>query len=178
MNPEKAEQIALAIVRDIWPNRGLDLSPEEMDSKLNNLEKQTGVPKKLLAYFLGQEILSPAFERCTGLEIDVRVHRDADIQKNYYHGEIALALLKADGLDLRRDQFRVRLERLANNTGIPIQDITMFYEQAIIPNVLVRTMGWQNCEITIGRMPPPAETEAATDDPLKRQLIKVASATP
>lgn len=174
----EAERIALAIVRNIWPNRGLDLSSDEMDGKLNHLEQQTGISRKFLTYFLGQEILPLAFKKCTGVEIDVRVHYDASVLHHYNAGEIALALLKADGLELRHDQFRARLKRLANNTGIPIQDLTMFYEQEIISTVLAKTLGWQSCQITIGRMSPSAKAESNPDDPLKDHLTKVATAAP
>jgi hypothetical protein len=144
---ERAEQIALAVIRVMWSNRGLNLSKVDLDSRLTRFEKQTGVNKRQLVRFYAEELLAGTFEHCTGATIRVQYVRSAGEENSGYDAKkIALALLKARGLELRPD-FQTRLERVEKKTGIPVTDLGAFFAQEVTPVVVAEAFGWKSCKI-------------------------------
>jgi hypothetical protein len=153
MTAERAGQIALAIIKQTWPNRGIDLSQEEFESRLSRLQKQSGINQLNLAHFFAEELLASAFERCTKVMIEVKVLSGRSLEANYNARGIALALLIADGFDFRPDQFQPRLKRLTESTGIPLQELEDFYIQEIIPHGLAVATG-KDCKVVVSERPP------------------------
>lgn len=153
ISTKRAGEIALAIIRHTWSNRGINLSQEEFDGKLNRLEKQAGIRKLYLGYFFAEELLARTFEKCAGVLITVQVHFTRGISNDYHADAIAIALLRADGIDFRPDQFQPRLKRLTEITDIPLLELENFYLQEIIPHALTAATG-KDCKVVVSERPP------------------------
>ena len=147
ISQERAGEIALAVIKVIWSNRGVDLEPRKFNAELGRLKRKTGINEQYLAYFFGQELLPLIFLRATDVQIDVNVHYRRDLGSDFNAGEIALALLKAEGIDLRPDQLKPRLERLSERTGIALDELMTFMVQEIITAAMTATTG-QSYQIT------------------------------
>lgn len=148
ISTERAEQIALAVIRVMWSNRGLNLSKVDLDSRLTRFERQTGMKKPYLVRFYAEELLAGTFEHCTGATIRVQYVQPTGQQEEggYDAKKIALALLKAKGLELRPD-FQTRLERVEKKTGIPVAELSTFFAQEVTPGAVAEAFGWKSCKI-------------------------------
>lgn len=135
ISDERAGEIALALIKEIWPNRGLDLTPEEFSSRLEGWEKKTRISKFLIAYFIAKELLPITYCKCSEILIEVSLPYAKGAVTDYSPGKIALALLQQEHtIDFRNHQDR--LKRISSNTNIPMEELNNFYIQLIFPHYL------------------------------------------